>query len=444
MVEISPTLVVIVMFGGLLVGVLLGYPLFIVVGGIGMFLGLLTIGMTVFPLLHFRVLGMFTHYVLLAVPLFVFMGVMVERSGAASRLYGGLYLWFGGLRGGLAIVTILMGTILAATVGVIIASISMMALVALPEMLKRGYSKELGTGSVCAGGSLGILIPPSVMLVMYGPMAQISVGKLFMGAFIPGFVLSGLYCSYIAFSCWLKPESAPPIPSEDRAVPLSKKLSVLVAGVLPPAFIILAVLGSIFFGIATPTEAAAVGSVAAVVLAVAYHQFNLETIKEATLQTLRITSMAMAIAAGSSMFTGVFLKLGGNEVVSNLILAAPGGRWGSFALIMFITFILGMFIIDVGIIFIMVPLITPIGKALGFDPVWFALMININLQMSYMTPPFAPAIFFLRGIVPREWEIGTAHIIRGVIPYVVLIMVGLGLCVAFPQLILWLPGMMIK
>jgi tripartite ATP-independent transporter DctM subunit len=219
---------------------------------------------------------------------------------------------------------------------------------------------------------------------------------------------------------------------------------VLVAGVVPPAFIVLAVLGSIFFGIATPTEAAAVGSVAAVVLAIAYRRFNLETIKEAALQTMRITSMAMAIGAGSSMFTGVFLKLGGDEVVSALILAAPGGRWGSFALIMFVTFILGMFIVDIGIIFIMVPLITPIAAALGFDPIWFALMINVNLQMSYLTPPFAPAIFFLKGIVPREWGIGTAHIIRGVIPYVVLIMIGLGLFVAFPQLILWLPSVMIK
>jgi len=444
MVEISPTLVVIIMFGGLLIGVLLGYPLFIVVGGIGMVVGLLTLGMPVFPLLHLRVLGIFTHYVLLAVPLFVFMGVMVERSGAADRLYGGLYIWFGGLKGGLAIVTILMGTILAACVGVIIASISMMALVALPEMLKRGYRKELASGSICAGGSLGILIPPSVMLVIYGPMAQISVGKLFMGAFIPGFVLSGLYCSYIALQCWLRPELAPPIPVEDRAVPLSKKLTLLVAGVLPPAFIVLSVMGSIFLGIATPTEAAAVGCVAAAVLAIAYRQFNLETFKEAALQTMRITAMAMAIGAGSSMFTGVFLRLGGGEVVSNLVLAAPGGRWGSFAIIMFITFILGMFIIDIGIVFIMIPIIKPIVDVLGFDPVWFALMININLQMSYLTPPFAPAIFFLRGIVLPEWGIGTVHIIRGVIPYIVIIMIGLGLCVAFPQIILWLPGIMIK
>ena len=444
MVEISPTLVVIVMFGGVLITVLLGYPLFICLGGIGMVVGFLVLGPPVFNLLHMRVLDLISNYILLAVPLFVFMGTMIERSGAAERLYGGLHLWFGGFRGGLAIVTVLMGTILAACVGVIAASVTMMGLVALPSMLKRGYRKELACGSVCAGGTLGILIPPSVMLVIYGPMALISVGKLFMAAFIPGFVLSGLYCSYIAISCWLNPQWAPPVPVEERAVPLLKKITAVGMGAVPPAFIILAVLGTIFLGIATPTEAAAVGCVAAIILAVAHRQFSWGTLKEVALATIRFTAMAMAIGFSAMMFTGVFLRLGGGEAVSAFLLATPGGRWGAFAVIMFIVFILGMFIDWLGILFVMIPLVTPIGDALGFDKLWFAMMMCVNLQMSFMTPPFAYAIFFLRGLVRPEWGVETGHIIRGVIPFVVLIMVGLGLCVAFPQLILWLPNMMIE
>jgi len=443
-VEISPTLVVIIMFSGLLIGVLLGYPLLIVLGGIGLLVGLLTMGPPVFKLLHLRVLGMMTNYIFLAVPLFVFMGVMVERSGAAERLYGGLHLWFGGLRGGLAIGTVLMGTILAACVGVIAASVTMMGLIATPSMLKRGYKKELVCGSICAGGTLGILIPPSIMLVIYGPMAQMSVGKLFMAAIVPGVVLSGLYISYIAIRCWLNPGLAPAITAEERAAPLLKKLFALVAGILPPLFIILSVLGSIFFGIATATEAAAVGCVAASILAIAYRHFNLKTLKEVALRTMRITCMCMGIGLGAAMFTGVFLRLGGGEAVSSFILAAPGGRWGIFAIVMFIIFILGMFIDWVGILFIMIPLITPIGAAVGFDPLWFAMMMCVNLQMSFMTPPFAYAIFYLKGLAKPEWGIETGHIIRGVIPFVVLIMVGLGLCIAFPDLILWLPHQMIK
>jgi len=444
MVDISPSLVVILMFGAVFVTVLLGYPLFLCLGGVAMVVGFLVMGPPVFNLLHLRVLGLISNYILLAVPLFVFMGSMIEKSGAADRLYGGLYLLFGGVRGGLAIVTVLMGTILAACVGVIAASVTMMGLVALPSMLSRGYQKELACGSVCAGGTLGILIPPSVMLVVYGPMAEISVGKLFMGAFVPGFVLSGLYIVYITIRCWLQPELAPPVPVAERAASLLTKVSAAAVGAVPPAFIVLSVLGTIFAGIATPTEAAAIGCVAAIILAAAHRQFNLRALREVALGTLRFTAMAMIIGSSAMMFTGVFLRLGGGEAVSSYLLAAPGGKWGVFAIIMFIIFILGMFIDWLGILFVMVPLVTPIGGTLGFDPVWFAMMVCVNLQMSFMTPPFAYAIFFLRGLVKPEWGIETNHIIRGVIPFVVMIMTGLGLCLAFPQLILWLPSMMIR
>ncbi len=444
MVEMSPEIIAILMFGGLLVGVLLGYPLAIVIGGIGMFAGVVFLGPMVFKMFPLRIIGLMSDYILLAVPLFIFMGTMMEISGTAERLFGALYLWLGGLRGGLAIATVLMGTILAACVGIIAASTIMMGLIALPSMLQRKYKKDLACGSVCAGGTLGILIPPSVMLVFYGPMSSLSVGKLMMGAFVPGLLLSTLYISYIAIRCLIRPEDGPPMPLEERAVPLLKKMGILLGGLVPPVFIVLAVLGSIFFGVAAPTEAAALGALAATILALAYRRLNWQTLTRSMLQTLRITCMAFLICWGATMFTGTFLRVGGGEVVTNLVLAMPGGKWGAFGVIMFIIFILGMFIDWMGILFVMVPIVTPIGTVLGFDPIWFALMVCVNLQMSFMTPPFAYAIFFLKGITKPEWEVTTGHIIRGVLPFVALIIVGLVLCAVFPQIILWLPGVMIK
>ncbi len=445
MIDISPEMIAIIMMGGVLVGVLTGYPLAPVVAGIALVVGFLTWGgLQVTDLFYSRMWGLIRNYVILAAPLFIFMGLMLERSGIAERMYEALYLWLGGLRGGLAITTVVIGTILAACVGIIGASVTMLALIALPAMVKRGYGKAIASGSVCAGGTLGILIPPSIMLVLYGPMAEISVGKLFMAAFVPGLVLSGLYCTYIAIHCLLKPEIAPAVPVEDRAAPFIKKTTLLLTSMVPPVLLVLAVLGSIFFGVAPPTEAAAVGAFAAILLALAYRRLTFQALKDTAFLTLRVTSKVLFVAVCAFMFVGVFLGLGGGNVVENVILGAPGGRWGAFALVMFVVFILGMFIDWLGIIFIMVPIISPLAPALGFNELWFAMMICVNLQMSFMTPPFAYAIFFLRGAAPPELGVTTADIIRGVIPFVFLIMVGLGLCAAFPQIILWLPGMMIK
>jgi tripartite ATP-independent transporter DctM subunit len=444
MIDLSPELVTILMLGGVLVGVLIGYPLAIPVGALGLIFGFLLYGVPVFDLVYARLFKLINNYALLAVPLFVFMGVMLERSGIAEKMYDALYLWLAGLRGGLAIITVIIGTILAACVGIIGASVSMLALLALPSMIRRGYSKSLASGSVCAGGSLGILIPPSIMLVIYGPMANISVGKLFMGAFIPGFILSGLYITYIAIRCFFQPSIAPAVPVEERAVSFKEKTTMLVTSLIPPGILVLSVLGSIFFGIAPPTEAAAVGAFAATLLTVAYRRFSFGVLKETATQTLKVTSMILLIGGLSFVFVGVFIPAGGGKVVKELILAAPGGRWGAFVMIMFIMFLLGFFIDWIGIIFIMVPILSPIAPELGFDPVWFALMICVNLQMSFMTPPFAPAIFYLRGSASPELGITMGDIIRGVFPFVGLIIIGLGLCVAFPQIILWLPSMMIK
>lgn len=444
MIEISPEIITIIMLGGVLVGLLVGYPLAPVLAGVALIVGYLTWGGPVTDLFYTRMYELIRSYVILAVPLFILMGIMLERSGIAEGLYKALYLWLGGIRGGLAISTVLIGVIVAATVGIIGASVTMLTLIALPAMLKRGYSKSLASGAVCAGGTLGILIPPSIMLVIYGPMAMISVGKLFMAAIMPGLLLAGLYTGYIALRCLVQPEMAPTVPSEERAVPFLKKTTMLLTSLVPPLILIMAVLGSIFLGIAPPTEAASVGALAAILMAIAYRKFNWQVLKEATLQTMRVSSMVLFIAVCGYMFTGVFLGLGGGDVVKDLVLASPGGRWGAFAAIMFIVFILGMFIDWIGIIFIMIPIITPIGAALGFDSLWFAMMIIVNLQMSFMTPPLAYAIFYVRGAADPEWGVTTADIIRGVLPFVGLIVIGLTLLIIFPDIILWLPAQMIR
>jgi tripartite ATP-independent transporter DctM subunit len=444
MIDISPEIVTIAMFGALLIGVLTGFPLAIPIGGVGVLAGYLLFGPSSFDLIYSRVYALIMDYTLLAVPLFVFMGSMLERSGIAEKMYDALYLWLGGLRGGLAIVSVLVGTIMAACVGIIAASITMLTLIALPAMVKRGYDKGLAAGSICAGGCLGILIPPSIMLVIYGPMAWISVGKLFMAAFIPGLVLSGLYMTYIGLRCLFQPHIAPAVPLEDRRAPFLKKTMMLLTSMVPTALLILSVLGVIYFGIAAPTEAAAVGAGVATILAIAYRRFSWPVLRDTALGTVKLSAMVLLIGSCSTAFVSIFLSAGCGHVVESVILATPGGRWGAFAVIMFICFILGMFIDWIGILFVMVPILAPIVLVLEFEPLWFAMMICVNLQMSFMTPPFAYAIFFLKGAADPNLGVTTADIIRGVIPFVLLIMAGLGLCVAFPQIILWLPSTMIR
>jgi len=443
MIEAGPEIITLLMFIPLLVCILLGYPLAFALGGIGMAVSLLFYGPEqTFGVFYNRVWGIMIDYTFLAVPLFVFMGLMLERSGVSERLFGAIYLWMGPIPGGLAVATVILGTILAAAVGIIGASVVMLGLIALPAMHARNYKKELACGSICAGGTLGILIPPSVMLVVYGPVADIGVGLLFMAAFIPGFMLSALYITYIIIVCLIHPDWGPTVSLEERQIPFSQKMGALVKSLLPTLSIIFAVLGTIFLGIAAPTEAASVGAIATAVLCAAYRRLNLGILQETLYSTIKVTSMVMIIAMCAGMFTSTFLGLGCGKVVEQAILGLPFGKWGSFLVIHFIVFILGMFIDWIGIIFIMIPLVTPIGEALGFNKLWFAMMIIVNLQMSFMSPPFAYALFYLRGITKPEWGISTDHIIRGVIPFILLIMVGLILCIIFPDIILGLPKWM--
>jgi len=444
MIELSPAIVTLLMLAAVFVGLLSGFPVAFVLGAAAIAFGYPIFGNLVGELIYDRIWSFYTNYIILAVPLFVFMGLMLERSGVTEKLYDALYLWLGGFRGGLAVVTVLVGTILAACIGVITASVTLLTLIALPSMVKRGYSKSLASGAVAAGGCLGILIPPSVMLVVYGPMAAISVGKLFFGAFGPGFLLSASYITYIIVRSLLQPSVAPPVPAEERAVPFREKTIRLLTVLVPPMVLIFSVLGVIFFGIAAVTEAAGIGALAAVVLAVAYRRFTWQVLKEVTLITAQLSGWVMLMAGMAFAFTGVFIGAGGGLIVKDLILATPGGAWGAFAVIMFITFILGFFIDWWGIVFIMVPIITPIVPELGFDPVWFAIMVCVNLQMAFMTPPMAAAIFLVKGSADPSLGVTTPDIIRGVVPFVGIVILTIILCVAFPQIITWLPSMMIK
>ena len=444
MIEFSPAVVVLLMFSLLLIPIFLGFPLAFSLYGSALIVGFLAFGAKIFNILYSQAFGVLTNYILVAVPMFIFMGIMVEQSGIGSALFETLEIWLHKIRGHLAVVVVLTGTALAACTGIIAGSVVMLGMIAVPHMMERGYNKELSTGAICAAGTLGILIPPSVMLIVYGTTADISVGPLLMGAIGPGFLLSFLYLIYILVACAINPTMAPShYEAGAAAVSLGKRVWLLFTSVFPIVFLVLAVLGTIFLGVAAPTEASAVGAFVATLLALFRRGLSWSGFRRVAMETAKTTGMIAVVAIGALSFVGVLLRLRGGEVISNFILAAPGGAWGVFAIIMLIIFILGMFIDWLGIAFIMVPLITPIAAKLGFDRVWFAIMVCTMLQTAFLSPPFALAIFFLKGVIPDKYAITMGHIIRGVIPFIALILVGLALCVAFPEIITWIPSKMI-
>lgn len=432
------------MLGGVFSLVLTGFPIAFVIGSVAFIVGLLIFGpTTTYHILYSRFYDLSLNYPYLAVPLFTFMGVVLQHSGITKELYQSLYDSLGGLKGGLAVVTIVFGTILAACLGVIAASVTILTLIALGPMLTRGYDKPLAAGTIVASGTLGILIPPSIMLVVYGPQAGISIGQMFMGAVFPGLILSGMYILYVVGRCYFNPDLGPSLPA-DQITPLTaKKLLNLMKSLVPPVLLILAVLGTIFSGIAPPTEAAAVGCLASILLAIAYRKFNWDLIRHASIETLRVSAFVVMIAALCYAFVGIFMSAGSGDVVSAMIMAVPGGKWASFAMIMLIVFLLGMFIEWIGIVFIIVPIFSPILEALGFNPLWAGMMICINLQMAFQTPPMAMSIFVLKGTAPPELGLTMRDIIKGVIPFVLIIMFTLLMCTIFPEIITWLPEKMI-
>ena len=419
--------------------IFVGFPLPFALMGIGLIFGLIGWGPVVIDQIALRTFATMTNPILAAVPLFIFMGYMLERSGIADRLFGSLQEVAGSLRGSMALLVIVVGTLLAATTGIAGAGVTVLGLVALPAMLKRRYSVSLATGSVLAGGTLGQLIPPSILLIIYGPAADLSVVRLFAGGIVPGLLLAAFFMVYIIVICLIKPHMGPALsPAERSRVSPLKLLGNVMSGLFPPLLIIGTVLGSILFGLASPTEAAAVGGFAAMLLCVASGKFRLEIIKEAVYQTLKTTCMVMMIVLGASIFTGTFWALGGHRAVEAAFLGLPLGPTGIVVVSMLIVFVLGMFMDTIAIVLLVAPIISPVVEGLGFDPLWFALLVIINLQTAYLTPPFAYSIFYLKGVSPPEVRLG--QIYRGVIPFVLLQLAGLALCVIFPEIILWLPN----
>lgn len=433
----TPEVAALLMIIALLVMVMNGVHLCFSLIFLAMSFGLYFRGFTVFSLFMHKVFGVMQTEVLVAVPLFIFMGCMLSESGSTEKLFDSMYRLLGKLRGGLALTTIIICTVFAACTGVIAASVTTMALVALPAMLKRNYDKALATGSICAGGTLGILIPPSIMLVIYGPMAQISVAKLFAAALFPGLLLSGLYIAYILIACCLKPNLGPSIPVTEKSESTKQLIFKILFNLLPVLFLIIAVMGSILGGLASPTEASAMGALGAIIIATIYKKFNVKVLKKSLIETAKVSSMAFFIVSGAGMFTSIFLALRGGALIEGFILSLPFGNWFILLVMMFTVFILGMFIDWIGILYIIVPIFLPIALKLGFNPLWFALLICLNLQMSFLTPPFAYAIFFVKGVAPLEVKV--TDIYKGVVPFVVLQMLALLLCILFPQIILWLP-----
>jgi len=444
LIELSPEIVAFLMLGGVFSLVLTGFPIAFVIGSVAFLVGILIFGTTTtFHILYSRFYALTLNYPYLAVPLFSFMGVVLQHSGITKDLYESLYESLGRIKGGLAVVTIVFGTILAACLGVIAASVTILTLIALEPMVTRGYDRSLATGSIVAAGTLGILIPPSIMLVVYAPQAGLSIGQMFMGAVFPGIILSALYVTYVLVRCHISPEMGPSLPPDQIADFTFAKLIRLLKSLAPPVLLILAVLGTIFAGIAPPTEAAALGCLAAIFLTVAYGKFSWELIRHASIETLRVSAFVVMIAALCYAFVGVFMSAGSGEVVSHLILSVPGGKWASFAMIMVIVFLLGLFIEWIGIVFIIVPIFSPILIKLGFNPLWAGMMICINLQMAFQTPPMAMSIFVLKGTAPPGLGLAMSDIIKGVIPFVLIIMFTLVMCTIFPEIITWLPEKMI-
>ena len=440
---LTPEVLTVIFIGGILVATLTGFHIAIVITSLGFVLGLLTIGPITMEIMYGLFVRTMINYTLLAIPMFIFMGNIIQRSGIADSLYEQLYVALGPLRGGLAIGTILFGTILAACMGIIAASVSMMVLLGLAPMIKRGYAKDLATGSVAAGGCLGILIPPSIMIVVYGPMAEISVGKLFMAAFPAGLMLALLYCLYIVVRTLLRPNDAPGRPAWEPTVSTGKKIKGLIVSLAPPVILILSVLGSIFFGLAAPTEAAGVGATASVLLALAYRKMSFKVLKETTLDTFRVSGYIFFLTCLILAAIGIFMRLGCQHVVANVMLNAPGGRWGFFGITMFFVFALGFFMGWMPILFIVVPVVSPLIEAAGFDPIWFAIMVMVNLQAAFMTPPMALAIFLVKQMAPPELGITTLDVIKGVAPFVGMILLTILLLCIFPSIVTWLPEQMI-
>jgi|Deesub1362A_J573_1020465.scaffolds.fasta_scaffold00630_23 tripartite ATP-independent transporter DctM subunit len=436
----SIELTTLIMFFAMVLMLFSGLPLAFVLGGLALGFSYFLWGPNSMLLVAVQSWGVMTSYFLVAIPLYILMANVLQRSGIIEDLFTVMQMWFGPLRGGLAIGTVVICTLMAAMTGIVGAAVATMGILALPDMLKRKYDKRIALGCICAGGTLGILIPPSVITIVYAVTAGVSIGHMFMGGVLPGLLLSALFIVYIAVRCWIQPELGPAPPKEERAGYTLLDKIIALKSVILPILLIVGVLGSIYAGVATPTEAAGVGCVGAFISAAIYRRLTFSNIKESVYATARITSMILWITIGARCFISVFSAVGGDELVQEFVSGLALNRWIILILIQIMLVFLGLFLDEIGIILLCVPIFLPIIKSLGFDPVWFGILFLVNAQMDYITPPFGYTLFYLKGVSPPEVSMGDIY--RSIIPFVLLQATGLGLCMVFPQIILWLPSLM--
>ncbi len=435
-------ILIIVLFMIMFIGLVTGQELAFVLGGAGVIIGYTAWGEPGLQIAMTKVYDQMQSYSMVAIPMFVLMANFLTHSKVADGLFESVRYLFGPFKGGLGVAVILVSTVFAATTGIVGASVVTMGMLSMPVLLRSGYNKSLAAGMVCAGGSLGILIPPSIMLVSMGSFAQLSVGKIFFAAIIPGLTLSLGYIIYIIVITRIHPDYGPAMSEEELAeMPLKKRITGSLVNLIPPLLLIFAVLGSIFLGIATPTEAAGVGAFFSLIMAICYKQFSFQMLKESLLDTAKTTAMVFIILFGASAFTGIFLSLDGDVIISNWVLGMGIGKWGALAIMLIIVFLLGMFIDWLGIVMIVFPIFLPLMKAFGFDTLFIVAVTAVILQTCFMTPPFGFALFYIKGIVPDEVKI--SDIYKGVIPFIAIIILVVVLCIAFPdQMIYILPDLL--
>lgn len=436
----SSTVLVILILGTFVAGLASGIPLAFVMAGIGVIFGVVFMGPQVIPMYMSRIWEIVDNWETISVPMFLLMGNLLGYSGVAEGLFHSFRFLMGPIKGGLALGVMIVATVFAACTGVAAASIATIGVLALPVMFKAGYNKDITLGTIMAGGCLGVFIPPSIMLVIMGATAGLSVGKLMAGAIGPGLMLSLLYMIYIAVACQIHPEWGPPVPAAERAlVPVSKRITGAMVNLVPPAVLIAGVLGTIFTGIATPTEAAGVGAFIAFLMVIAYRKMSWKVVRIVVEQTARFVGMMLMLQMGANFFCATFIGIGGGDVVRDVVMLT-GTKWGAFIIMNLIVFVLGFFVNWFGIILITFPLFMPISRILGFEPIWFAIIMAINLNSSLMTPPFGYALFYMVPLVPPG--VTLLDIYHAVIPFVIIILFAIAFCVFYPPIISWLPSLM--
>ena len=434
----SIEMITLLFFGSLLFFLVLGLPLAFVLGGVSVIFLYFTWGPDAFYMVASQIWSTMGNFTLVAIPLFVFMAMVLERTGVAKDLYRMMYLWWGGLRGGLAIGTLGICAIFAAMCGISGAAVVAMGTIALPSMLERGYDKRMVLGCINTGGGWGILIPPSILMILYSLITGVSVGQMFAAGVLPGILLMVLTCIYIIVRCYFQPHLAPALPKEERASWPEKMLAL--RAVILPIIIVVVTLGSIILGVTTPTEAAAVGVFGALVSAVVYRKFSWELLRDASIRTFKLTGMIMWILFAAHAFSAAYQSMGAQELIEGMITGIPGGPWAVIITMMVIVFFLAMVLDPVGIMLITLPVFLPIVQSMGFDPVWFGILFVINMEIGYMTPPFGFNLFYLKGVVPPSITMKDIYV--SVIPFVLVEIVGLALIMIFPEIATYLPDLL--